>query len=112
MDIKLSKHILSRIEKIHRNIEENAKYAKEINKWLERLDQEFNDHELYRSNIVKGEIVKKGDKEYLKVDGQSLAESQKDGTYCHQINDYEDCYHGEYYFRIDDERFLQVFYDC
>ena len=112
MEIKLSKHILSMVEKIHKNIEQNTKYAEKMNGWLNRFDMEFNDMELIYSKIVKGEVIKKNGKYYLKTDSNLLAESNNDGTYCHQVNDYEDCYHGEIYFRIDEERFLQIFYDA
>jgi len=113
LEIKLTKHILGRLQKLHKNIEENERYANEINEWLKKFDMEFNSNmELIYSKIVKGEVIEKNGKEYLKVEGKTLAESNRDGTFVHQVNDYEDSFHGEFYFRVDNERFLQIFYDC
>ena len=113
MGVKLSKHIIGRVQKMHKNVEQNVEYAREMNEWLgKHLDTEFGDEELENSKVVPGEVVDMHGKEYLRVEGSALAQSNLDGTYCHQTNYCEDCYHGEYYIRIDETNFLQIHFNC
>lgn len=115
METRLSKAILNKVKRLHKNIEQNVKLSREIQAYLQnRFDDIAPEwpEDVCSSKIVEGEIIegKHGEK-YLKVNGYSLADRNgDDGCYCHQVCYGEDSFSGELYYKIDDTSWLQIFY--
>lgn len=111
---ELSKSMIRRAQRIIQNKADDNKRAKEIANFIDKkFDVQLEkDDILYAADIVKGKVVENGGELYLKIEGHSLAKANGEGCFCHQVCQFEDCYSGELYFRIDDETFLQVGYNC
>jgi hypothetical protein len=113
MNIKLPKELTKSAKTIIKNNESNRKHANKIKVWLDKYDYGCDNYIEDSIHIVKGEIITdENKKEYLKVDGFELAGSNGDGVFCHQRCYGEDCYSGALYFLIEDNEYLQLFYNC
>ena len=113
MDIKLSKYILDKVHKVHRNVEQNAKYVPDMNTWLKKyFDLEFKFEELEKSKIVTGRVMRVNGVECLRVEGYPLATINRGGSYCNHSSYQAARFHGEFYIRIDANNFLQILYSC
>ena len=112
-EFKLPKHILQKVLKIHKNQEQTRRYAKQVNEYLDSKEMGFDYfEEIESSSIVDGELIEEKGKTYLKVKGQPLAKSNKDGMFCHQVCQFEDSYYGEFYIKIGDGQYLKIDYTC
>lgn len=112
MDAKLPKYVVNKVKKLQNNKKHNNKLVSELMRYFERFDLGFLEADLENLNIVEGEIIIKDNKRFLKIEGCPLASDNHDGTFCHQVSRGEDWYTGELYFRISDEQWLQIFYEC
>jgi uncharacterized protein YfaP (DUF2135 family) len=114
METRLSKDILNKVKKLHKNNEQNNKLCREIQAYLNKryddIAPEYPD-DIHSSNIVQGEVIEKNGTTFLKVEGYALAQRNgDDGCFCRQVCYGEDSFSGELYYKIDDTTFLQVFY--